>query len=473
MEKKYQIFISSTYTDLKDARTKVRDAILSMYHFPVGMELFGAANEEQWQIIKETIDSSDYYVLIIGQRYGSVISYGEDDGISYTEKEFNYALEKKIPVLAFLLDDSVPVKPEDIETEHRSEFEAFKATIKTGRIVEWWKNPDDLAQKVTVSLYKQITRTKRPGWIRGDAVDIEKSLKAITDLSERNQILAEENKELLFENQTLKQKSERRPMLTITLGCTKPGNDEAHNEYYQREDLISITDDTVIIKLKKLSTTEKETEYNPIRKSDIPPELQRYISDQEITEYNRNLPSKDEVEKYLDTYKFYSRLMENGVPITFYINNIGTAKATDVSAIIEFPDQVRVFDFEEIMEIPELEKPKKPKNPIDLAYIKAERERAYALDLDMPVFNNLDKLPNLSAYINSPISASALYESIEINDNVVEIEQKQGIVHTKFDYFPGAYVVPLELGEYEAKVTLMCAEYEDPKEAVIKFVVEN
>jgi len=73
LEKKYQIFISSTYTDLIEARAKVRDAILSMYHFPVGMELFGAANEEQWQIISETIDSSDYYVLIVGQRYGSVI----------------------------------------------------------------------------------------------------------------------------------------------------------------------------------------------------------------------------------------------------------------------------------------------------------------------------------------------------------------------------------------------------------------
>ena len=57
MNKKYQVFVSSTYKDLQEARAKVRDAILSMYHFPVGMELFGAANEEQWQIISETIDS--------------------------------------------------------------------------------------------------------------------------------------------------------------------------------------------------------------------------------------------------------------------------------------------------------------------------------------------------------------------------------------------------------------------------------
>ena len=69
MEKKYQIFISSTYKDLIEARSKVRDAILSMMHFPVGMEMFNAADEEQWEIIQETIDGSDYYVLILGQRY--------------------------------------------------------------------------------------------------------------------------------------------------------------------------------------------------------------------------------------------------------------------------------------------------------------------------------------------------------------------------------------------------------------------
>ena len=204
MDKKYQVFISSTYRDLIEARAKVRDAILSMYHFPVGMEVFGAANEEQWQIIRETIDSSDYYVLIIAQRYGSVIPEGlPDAGISYTEKEFRYALEKGVPILAFLLDDDVAVKPEYVETDNRDKLTAFKTTVKTGRLVEWWKTTDDLAQKVTVALYKQITRTKRPGWIRGNAVDVEKSLKALTELTEQNQKLIEENKVLLVEKYSL------------------------------------------------------------------------------------------------------------------------------------------------------------------------------------------------------------------------------------------------------------------------------
>lgn len=104
MDKKYQVFISSTYLDLIPEREKARDVILSMYHFPIGMEMFSAADEEQWEIIKETIDSSDYYVLIIGKRYGSTIPNDKPDaGISYTEKEYRYALSQGIPILTFIV----------------------------------------------------------------------------------------------------------------------------------------------------------------------------------------------------------------------------------------------------------------------------------------------------------------------------------------------------------------------------------
>ena len=130
MEKKYQIFISSTYTDLIEERKKVRDTILNMLHFPVGMEVFGAADEEQWEIIKDTIDSSDYYVLIIAHRYGTIISEGPDAGISYTEKEYRYAKEKGIPILAFLMDDSVAVTIDKIDSEHKEELQKFKKDVQ-------------------------------------------------------------------------------------------------------------------------------------------------------------------------------------------------------------------------------------------------------------------------------------------------------------------------------------------------------
>lgn len=198
MEKKYQIFISSTYKDLIEARSKVRDAILSMMHFPVGMEMFNAADEEQWEIIQETIDSSDYYVLILGQRYGSVIESGSDAGISYTEKEFRYAREKKIPILVFIIDDDVAIKPEFMEKDPESikKLADFKTEAKKGRTVQWWTNIDELAREVSESLHQQMDRKKRPGWIRGDAFDIEASHAEILSLNKKIRELEQENAEL-------------------------------------------------------------------------------------------------------------------------------------------------------------------------------------------------------------------------------------------------------------------------------------
>lgn len=173
MEKKYQIFISSTYDDLKEERKKVQDTILSMYQFPIGMEMFSAANEEQWEIIKETIDSSDYYVLIIAHRYGSVIEKGEHAGISYTQKEYYYALEQKIPVLAFFIDNKVPVALNKMEQdpEKIKKLNAFKEKVKSEKTVEWWENKEDLAQKVSIALTKEISRGKRPGWVRAQSLE--------------------------------------------------------------------------------------------------------------------------------------------------------------------------------------------------------------------------------------------------------------------------------------------------------------
>lgn len=168
MEKKYQIFISSTYEDLKNERKKVRDAILSMCHFPIGMEFFSAADEKQWEIIKDSINSSDYFILIIGKRYGSIIEEGNYAGMSYTEKEFTYAINKGIPVLAFLIDKSVPRTDEQRENNKKKQnkLNKFIDKVKKDRIVEWWTSTDDLVAKVVNALTKQIAKGKRLGWIR-------------------------------------------------------------------------------------------------------------------------------------------------------------------------------------------------------------------------------------------------------------------------------------------------------------------
>ena len=478
MDKKYQIFISSTYKDLIPEREKVRDVILSMYQFPIGMEMFSAADEEQWEIIKETIDSSDYYVLIIGKRYGSVIEDGSDKGISYTEKEYRYAKAIGLPILAYIKDEkAITANNVDDDPKKLKRLQSFIEDVKTGREVKWFQTIDQLGTEVSLSLHKEMDRKKRPGWIRSDAVDIEKSLSEIVELSRLNRDLQEENKRLSVELEKLKLSASRTPKLTLTLGVTKADEDEEKPELYQHNDLITIDEDgTVHLKLKSISTTLKEAEYLPVSMNDIPTELRRHISDQEIEEYNAGLPSKEVMQVYIQNYKAYLRLKENGIAVTFFVNNLGTAKATDISVTIEFPEEIRVYDISKIKGIAEPKAPEKPDDLIEKAYTRAHRSEIasrYASPI-LDAFNHLGTGLDYSAFSSalSAIPRYSIYEAIDIGDNTVEIEQKQGILHTKFDWFSGAYIVPLVAGEFEAKITLMCAEYEDPEETSIKFEVE-
>ena len=473
MEKKFQIFISSTYTDLVEARTKVRDAILSMYHFPVGMELFSAADEEQWQIIQETIDSSDYYVLIIGQRYGSVIEDESGNCISYTEKEFRYAKECGIPVLVFLLDDDVPVKAEYVEKLYPEKLAAFKESVKNGRIVEWWKTTDELAQKVTTALYKQFSRKKRPGWIRGDLIDVEKSLNTILKLTEQVQKLNEENKLLALENQELKQKSTQKALPWLDFSIQEDESEDEDGSSCENEELLTVDSrGNIHLKVGVVHTGAIEAEYCTIDKKDFIAELRRHITDREIEEYNKGLPAGDVLEDYLKEYRYYHMVQDHGIEALFIIYNRGTAKATDVSLTVEFPDEILVLDIDEVQE---MKKPKAPEKPRDLYEIAYERAHRSEISFEK-MYSQLgfwDDTPSSIWPTILPTSSAVNYnESLEIMNNVVEIEIRDGIVHTKNAWFGGIYIVPLEKGYFKAKVTLMCAEYEKPENFELSFVCE-
>jgi hypothetical protein len=105
MEKRYQVFVSSTFEDLREERAEVMRILLQLNCIPSGMELFPAADEDQWTLIKSVIDDCDYYIVIIAGRYGST----GNEGKSYTRMEYEYAIEKRKPVLAFLHADPTAI----------------------------------------------------------------------------------------------------------------------------------------------------------------------------------------------------------------------------------------------------------------------------------------------------------------------------------------------------------------------------
>jgi hypothetical protein len=185
MSKRFQVFVSSTYADIKEERRKVIQTLMEMDCIPAGMELFPAADEEQFEFIKRVIDDCDYYLLIIGGRYGSTTP----EGVSYTEKEYDYAIESGLKVIALLHEDpnQIPVGKSDIDPVLRGRLNRFREKVATNRLVKFWKSAEELPGLVALSVSKTIKTYPATGWIRADAVSNEQLLTEINDLRKENQ----------------------------------------------------------------------------------------------------------------------------------------------------------------------------------------------------------------------------------------------------------------------------------------------
>lgn len=167
-KKKYQVFVSSTYNDLIEERKEVTQALLENDCIPVGMELFPASNKKQWEIIKSVIDDSDYYLLIIAGRYGSIGKDDNDNSVGYTEMEYDYALKTGKPIIVFLHRDffSLPLGKCEKSNIGRKRLEAFRRKASTGREVAFWDNKDNLKSAVITSIRGTINDYPNGGWIK-------------------------------------------------------------------------------------------------------------------------------------------------------------------------------------------------------------------------------------------------------------------------------------------------------------------
>lgn len=168
MKKKYQVFISSTYTDLIEERAAVTQCLLEMNCIPVGMEQFPASDMSQMDYIKMMLDDCDYYILILAGRYGSC----DSDGIGFTEKEYDYALSQNIPIMSFVVEDIGKLL--NSKCEHSGaglkKLDAFRKKVCSGKLVKFYSNIGELKAAVAVSLNHCIHNSPAVGWIRGSNI---------------------------------------------------------------------------------------------------------------------------------------------------------------------------------------------------------------------------------------------------------------------------------------------------------------
>lgn len=175
MNKKLQVFVSSTYTDLKEERQAAVEAILDAGHIPAGMELFKAGNESQLKTIYKWIDESDVYMLILGGRYGSIETKSDK---SYTQLEYEYALSKNIPVFAVILSQSFLTNKINIlgldkvmEQIAPYKYQLFKSLVMS-KIIREVDDYKDIQIAIHSTLNEFLNFYNMVGWIRPNSLPI-------------------------------------------------------------------------------------------------------------------------------------------------------------------------------------------------------------------------------------------------------------------------------------------------------------
>ena len=434
MEKKYQFFISSTYEDLKEERDIAIHAILTMNQFPIGMEMFSAADDDQWQIIKDAIDSSDYYILIVGNRYGSI---DEESGASYTEKEFDYAIEHGVPVLAFIIDKSAVLTSDKIESDGKkiAKLNAFKEKVKnSGRYVKFWRNKDNLESLISQSVSKAVLRSGRPGWIRATGFDIERSYAEILRLTERVHTL-----EAL--NADLKMQSNRKPDLWVDIRPEPDSNVTAPDA------------DTKVIE-------------GGIHFRVIPVDLSDAENGIDYKDYAGRAihMEKDEVRLFRYVYG-------NSFCVYFRVHNDGDARATGVRVNFQFPNELLLLSEKELYEYMNQEVIRFSEDAYEgwnLRFFGPKKEDA--VDGTKEKFITLDELICIYDIANL-LDPAEVNEVVSIFPGEVKFD-KEEVRHKEYDLIDGVCILPTRAGTYMIQCEIICNEYTDSIKQMIVVEVE-
>ncbi|MBJ6726813.1 DUF4062 domain-containing protein [Geomesophilobacter sediminis] len=210
IRKRLQVFVSSTYSDLIHERQAAVEAILTAGHIPAGMELFSAGDESQMEVIKQWIDESDVYLLILGGRYGSI---EPKSGKSYTQLEYEYALDQGKPAFACVINETTVDKRalnlgclDLVERENPQKLKEFRDFV-LGKIVRFWDDVKDIKLTIGETLAHLSRREDLVGWVRAtEQVNVP--------------ALADEIARLSKENATLRNQLERSKSDVIIKGLT-------------------------------------------------------------------------------------------------------------------------------------------------------------------------------------------------------------------------------------------------------------
>lgn len=136
-----RIYVSSTWSDLKDHRAQVRRAIRRMGHDDVAMEYYVAEDQRPLDKCLADVRASDLYIGLFAFRYGFIpAGYAQ----SITELEFRTAVSAGKECLIFLLAEDAPWPANLIEFEAYDKIKALRDELGQRYVADFFTNKADL-----------------------------------------------------------------------------------------------------------------------------------------------------------------------------------------------------------------------------------------------------------------------------------------------------------------------------------------
>lgn len=153
----HRVFVSSTFSDLKEHREAVLAGIRQLGAHEVAMENFGARDERpKDECVRVIREESDFFVGIYAHRYGHV---PHGDAVSITETEYEAASQARLPRLIYLVDDATPWMPQYIDRGSAADqLEALKRRLRSRHVYRPFGTPDQLRADVCADLGREILR---------------------------------------------------------------------------------------------------------------------------------------------------------------------------------------------------------------------------------------------------------------------------------------------------------------------------
>jgi hypothetical protein len=171
-----RIFVSSSFEDLREHRAAAIRVLRQLGHEVLAMEDMISGTAAPLAKVVEMVDRSEAYVGVFAWRYGYVpasdppaprapktpVVEGAVVGqTSITHYEYLRAVQRKLPVMAFLLDEHYPWPPQFIDgfdksraqaPENANKIRALRQSLQEERVVSWFTTPTDLEARVSAAV---------------------------------------------------------------------------------------------------------------------------------------------------------------------------------------------------------------------------------------------------------------------------------------------------------------------------------